>query len=355
MDDTVSRSEGESYQPEDAYSVLQDIARNVQVISRSSFCHPDLNGDDPYQLYLKARTRASRLHWRVSLRWRLTMFLYERYFSGMFFLRRAEESLHSIYGADPALLYALQQANEGCGYFEEGWRVTSLDDPDHLFVSNGSLTLWIRRDVHLRPEQQQARVGDSVAIRWPAGRPFLTPGFYMAFSNRPLKSTRDSIVRFYFHIPSQAATLLMHEVTAHLNEVRVGFRFKICNHPKYYVRRDTAVLYLDRADYPIAREAISTIYENLQDSFSVQIPLFTKFLAPGLALAEDPPQTQEELESFGQHRCRLLAEGLLAAYEASRSDAKSKLDLMIQRFRAEGLKLECPYLNPGSIDIYEWS
>jgi len=147
----------------------------------------------------------------------------------------------------------------------------------------------------------------------------------------------------------------MREITGRLNEVGIGFRFKICSHPKYYVRRDTAVLYISREDYLVAKETVATIHRNLRNIFSIEAPPFTKFLLPGLALAEDPHHNQGEIESFGWHRSRLLAEGLLAAYETHRNNASGRLNLMIQRILEEGLKLDCFYLNPGNDDIYEWN
>lgn len=333
--------------------ILTEIARTVNVTSANSFRHPDFNDND-FELYKFMPNMHYYIHQKeIPLKIRLKRFLYERYYNGMYYLRLRKKIIdHHQYGADPLLLYALQQANQGCGYFEDGWQITGLDGPDHFFVSNGKLTLWIKKDFHLRCNQRQADLGDNVAIRWPAGRPFLSLGYYMAFSNHPYKNNPSNTIRFYFNIQSHIATSLMSEVTRCLNEERVGFQFKICHDPQYYVRWDTAVLYFKREDYTVCRNVISTIYEKLQNGFCPQTPLFTKFLAPGLALAEEPSQAQAG-ESFGTHRCGLVAEGLLTAYEASQSDIESKIKYIIKSFSKEGVTVEYPYLNPGHLDIYE--
>jgi hypothetical protein len=58
-------------------------------------------------------------------------------------------------------------------------------------------------------------------------------------------------------------------------------------------------------------------------------PVFTKFLAPGLGLAEDPGQG----DSFGQHRCRLLADAMILAYEQGKKAAmrECKRSLIVSR------------------------
>ena len=46
----------------------------------------------------------------------------------------------------------------------------------------------------------------------------------------------------------------------------------------------------------------------MSEKLNVRVPAFTKHLAPGLGFAEDPGTIRD---SFGTHRCRLLAEGTL--------------------------------------------
>ena len=72
------------------------------------------------------------------------------------------------------------------------------------------------------------------------------------------------------------------------------------------------------------------------------MPLFTREIAPGLAFAESPPTR----ESFGMHRCGLIAEGLLAA--EARGEREARLALLREHLTAYGLDLDRLERNPTS-------
>ena len=57
-------------------------------------------------------------------------------------------------------------------------------------------------------------------------------------------------------------------------------------------------------------------------------------------MAEDPGSG----ESFGQHRCRLIAEALASA----EGDRNGRALAVLRRFHEEGIDPEFPHLRPGS-------
>ena len=63
------------------------------------------------------------------------------------------------------------------------------------------------------------------------------------------------------------------------------------------------------------------------------MPLFTKRLANGLGLAEDPSRGM----SFGQHRCRLTAQALWRSFARGDADRNSRADSVASAFHREGL------------------
>src|SRR5262249_33566341 len=79
-------------------------------------------------------------------------------------------------------------------------------------------------------------------------------------------------------------------------------------------------------------------------------PTFTKPLAEGVGLAEDPGQG----DSFGLHRCQLLADGMIRAYEQGKKSVYERLKVVEDRFAEDGISLEKPFLNPGSSDDYHF-
>jgi hypothetical protein len=79
--------------------------------------------------------------------------------------------------------------------------------------------------------------------------------------------------------------------------------------------------------------------------------MFTKPLAPGLGLAEDPNNGM----SFGQSRCKIAAEALWSSFAQGLTDPDSRLSALARAFRQAGLDPELPFLERGSTDSYDLS
>jgi HopA1 effector protein family len=109
-------------------------------------------------------------------------------------------------------------------------------------------------------------------------------------------------------------------------------------------------LYADKRHLVSSKPALLRIYKQMKSSsFKLQTPLLAKRMAPGVALAEDPNNG----ESFGQHRSRLLAEALYAAYEKGSSSTAQKIAEIEGYFGGSRLNILTAYLNPGSTDDYD--
>src|SRR5262245_55857332 len=98
----------------------------------------------------------------------------------------------------------------------------------------------------------------------------------------------------------------MAAATSLLNASRVPFRIKVLRDPAAYRRADAGVLFLRRHDRARIDPLIARITAAVAEGLRPEVPLFTKRLADGLGFAEDPAGSL----SFGQHRCRLVAEAL---------------------------------------------
>ena len=96
-------------------------------------------------------------------------------------------------------------------------------------------------------------------------------------------------------------------------------------------------------------DIVAATYPAIGGHLKPAIPALTKPLAEGLGLAEDPRPAGD---SFGMHRCRLLAEAVVRAHERRPGPAQARLEDVEARFGAEGISLDRPYLNPGSADDY---
>jgi HopA1 effector protein family len=247
----------------------------------------------------------------------------------------------------------LLSANKAKARWSNGWTIASIDNVGRILAQrNGALRLfwpgeYLVEDLAGNLPQVSALARVHVAVESLTAQ----PGFYFAFGES-LDNRRDrlDIVRFYWSVSAAAAVRLVEALTQKLNRFCIPYRFKCLTKPSQYWRLDPAVLYVERRYFRITAELSSEIYIRLQRDMRTASPLFTKVLAPGLGLAEDPPN----MTSFGLHRSGLLAKALFEGQDSNAT--RAQLSSIIERqFEREGLSLMRPYLNAGSIDDYEFA
>lgn len=245
---------------------------------------------------------------------------------------------------------ALSEANAGTGAREGGWTVVDVDG-DLVTVARDGLQVWVTRNEIYADLEGDPSPGQTRAVRFPKELLKLSPGFYLALGNEGLAFLDGRIlVRFYLHLRAEDAPRLMRLVTKLLNGERIPFRFKALDHPAQYDRCDGAVLYVERAHYERVLPIIRRILTELGPRLGKSTPVFTKALAPGLGLAEQPVASGG---SFGMDRCRLVAEAIVRIYERDLTTMADRLDVLEEVFAEDGVTLATPYLNPGSVDRYD--
>jgi len=102
--------------------------------------------------------------------------------------------------------------------------------------------------------------------------------------------------------------------------------------PSDYGRYDSGVLYFEKSNYQAFRQILQTVYTENKSYFQAEVPLFTKLLAPGLALAEEPDRKFTIQESFGMNRCQIVANGLLEARQKGDESPKIALNQCSSNF-----------------------
>jgi hypothetical protein len=107
-------------------------------------------------------------------------------------------------------------------------------------------------------------------------------------------------------------------------------------------------LFLNKKYYPIVSELLPDIYAEIKGGLKPGTPLFSKEIAPGIGVAEDPGNG----DSFGLSRCRMLAEGIWSAYSLGLQTVEERFDEVVRQFERYGVSLDKPYLNSGSADQY---
>lgn len=264
---------------------------------------------------------------------------------------RRREPVHSsfLYGLTP-FVQALSAANCGTGCQEDGWAGCEIENEEVVAQKNG-LQVRMPLDQCSVPKGSPILPGTLVRVRLPKEFLNMSPGFYMALGNEqlPLDSAAE-VVRFYWNLTSGAAVPFVQVTTSLLNNIRLPFHLKLLRDPDLYTRCDAAVIYILRKDYEAAVEVLLKVYGAISGKLKQSTPAFTKKIAPGLALAESPPSAQ----SFGEHRCKLLANAMVLAYEQGTKSINDRLVAVIDCFTREQISLEAPFLNPSSSDTYRF-
>ncbi len=235
-------------------------------------------------------------------------------------------------GDGGALARALSQANSGRGSWQAGWTVgDAVDDDDTIAVQrpDGLALLAAPQDIR----------GDEVRV--PPELRALRPGSYVALGDAQALPGAE-LARLSWHLAAAGAVTFVARVTYALNGAGLAFTLELLDDPARYGRRDAATLLLARRDVAPAIKLLRPLLRALGPQLAEGAPAFCKPLARGLAIAEEPAGG----EPFGAHRCRLLAEAIVAGGGAAHVRA---------HLAAAGVSLDAPYLQPGSADAYELS
>ncbi|MBX9254728.1 hypothetical protein H1Q63_12340 [Desmonostoc muscorum CCALA 125] len=347
--------------PEPLQTSLQDIIHKVEIQSHYRIQHPDYK---PMELPESAIPGFQQLPLDLQnkfLSLQLRSFLYGIYYNGSLKSALAPDAdttnlalnqnleNNTLLGVDVAFYERLHESNRGEGYLSNDWLVIKEETDDVLMVYKNALKLHIQRNIHLQPAERNVTVGNSVAIRMPKN--LVQNGFYMAIGNAASHQNKN-IVRVYFNLTPEGAVAVMDSLTTQLNSIDVPFSFKALYNPSDYGRCDSAVLYFDKNKYEAVHPVLERVYLEHQSYFQEEVPLFTKLIAPGLAIAEEPDDKFSDRESFGTHRCQIIANGLLESWLQGNDTPAKRITAVLQHFSLHKVELQHPYLNANSEDIY---
>ena len=239
---------------------------------------------------------------------------------------------------DEDLTPALMAANQSRAGWDFGWRADQALDDGRILARKAGAARAFRpgQYITLRGPGSKVEEGDAIQVFCAAGAD-LQAGFYYAFGETaPEFDEFDDVLRFYWNVPAEAAARLMELVTGEFNRWQTPFRFKCGRNSAVCGRRDAAVLYVQRPYYPMAARLVERIHAEIGAQLRDGVPLFTLRLARGLGFAEEPGESFGQHRSFGQDRCAILAEAMLAA---------RTVEQVRRQFESRGLSLEKSWLN----------
>jgi hypothetical protein len=248
---------------------------------------------------------------------------------------------------------ALAAANNSRDRWVSDWRIS------HVFASGQiaahrygvQRVFWPGEFISAEAAGGPPQPGATVNVLWKGGSAAAQPGFYFSYGETiPDQIDEYPLVRFYMNIRPGGAARILEYLGRTLNRFRIPFRYKCLSKVDLYPRADAGVLYIGRRFYNVCSELMSDMHKKIGSELGANVPLFSLYLSPGIGLAEDPGTG----ESFGMNRCRIVAQGIADAFSKNLHSAEGRLKTVEDRFKAVGLDLQRPHLNPGSSNEYSW-
>jgi hypothetical protein len=252
--------------------------------------------------------------------------------------------------SDPAYVQRLSAANHTQPRWEAGWSVYGVGTNGQVSVQKGDRQRTVQAGEYFTngPPGMPPQAGAVVTVSAPRESAIAQPGFYFLYGET-LSDVWDDhhLLRFYFHATAEYAPAVLDALTAELNRYQIPYRMKALIEPAMYFRTDAIVLYLARRYHQIAVRVVLSLPSAVTGKLRATTPLFTLPLLPGIGLAEEPNTG----ESFGMHRCRLTAEGIVEAWQRGDQSAPGRIAAIASQFSQAGFQLDRPYLSPSSTDL----
>ncbi|GAA4180618.1 hypothetical protein GCM10022287_34700 [Gryllotalpicola koreensis] len=167
-------------------------------------------------------------------------------------------------------------------------------------------------------------------------------GYLTVHGSKQVGEPVPPTLRCYLHVNPDSAPRVFAGVAAGLESAGVAFAAKLLDNPANFGRPDAAVFYTTRADATALVRSATAMWD--EESFGASVPAFTREVAPGIAVADDPGDGA----SFGYHRCALIAHGLSVA---GRADPHVRLGAIIDAFLHAGIDPARPHLGPGQAEL----
>jgi hypothetical protein len=237
------------------------------------------------------------------------------------------------YSGSPWFVAELTARCAGPTTLEPGFTVTRRAGGG-AFVENGAVRLWVADPAAVHP--RQARVGQAVAVEVPCARESAIPGFFTIVSRAGRLDSSAPHLKFYVNATPRGALALLGGLLESPALRSARFEAKVTNDPAHFGRRDTLLIYVTPKDAKRVARHLRTFGQRRPGALLPQTPPMTVPLFRGVGIAESPPH---HAESFGAHRCRLVAEGLVTA----RAEDRAVIASVAERFEREGLDWQAPW------------
>lgn len=242
----------------------------------------------------------------------------------------------------------LGEANAVRAAWSHGWTVS--DRVANVVVVKQDQRV---RSVHESDFEYTDRENGVGRIRTSANSSSMQPGWFHVFGATNHRVTPEDTVRVYWAVCRQGAVPLVKTLTTAFNTAGIEFHFKVDANPDAFRRSDAAVLYVPADRWAEMAQPLREVYAAVWPYLRDTTPMFTKRIAPGVGVGEEPVGGG----SFGSSRAAYAAQGLWNARDLDADDVDGRAAAIADALRANGVDPDQPYRNPGSARDYslDWS
>jgi hypothetical protein len=244
---------------------------------------------------------------------------------------------------DVPFVQQLRVAHAGNRTWSGGWIATHVSTRGRIMASRSGVQRLLSQGDYvntIRPGMLPVPGASLLAIDRLESTEVM-PGYWVTYSSDWFPPT-STVYRVYWNVEPDGAPVLIRQLTTLLRPH--AYCLKVPSDPRHFDRTDAAVLYL-RSDvtsavWPLIRRSHDVVSPALGDD----VPPLTCRLDTGLAFAEHDAASAE---SFGQHRCRLIAEALEGRTDRGVAAAR---EAIYERFAQEGLDPNRPWMRASHAD-----
>lgn len=257
------------------------------------------------------------------------------------FLRQEADDVAGDHGAPVEDVRFVRHVRDLLGrryYWEPGWEVVARTDDGRWLVAQDDLVLTVAHD-----EINGTR--GRVKVRFPAERPRSNPGRLTVTGLRGPALPTGPLASCYLNLRADSAALLFTDLVRYLDTLGLRFTARLLGDPSSYGRPDSVVVTAPRMAIPSVLRMALGLHPRARDGFSDDVPAFTRAMAAGIALADEPPSGH----GFGVARSRVVATGLVAA--GPDAGPEERLAVVHRTLASEGLHPTALHLEPGHADF----
>lgn len=223
-------------------------------------------------------------------------------------------------------------------YWDPGWEVEGRTEDGRWVVAQDDLVLTVGHDELSGPRGR-------VKVRFPAERPRATPGFLTVTGLRGPALPSGALASCYLNLRAEAAATVFTDLVRYLDSLGLRFTARLLADPTAYGRPDAAVVTAPRPALPSVLRMVLGLHPRARDGFADDVPAFTRPMAAGVALADDPAGGGD----FGRSRCRMIATGLVAAGPDAGPD--ERLAVVHRVLATESVHPAALHLEPGNAEF----